>query len=130
MKKFLKCLLVLIVLGAAGYCGWQFYQQNIDSIKKASAIFAVSDYYAIDMMCFLNEQGISVPKDISVAGFDDIPMCSMVSPTLTTIKQDGALRARLAIEKLRELKEHKEIDTEITLPVSLVVRKSTKELYT
>lgn len=106
---------------------WQFYQQNIDSIKKASAIFAVSDYYAIDMMCFLNEQGISVPKDISVAGFDDIPMCRMVSPTLTTVKQDGALRAKLAIEKLQELKEKKDIDAEITLPVSLVVRKSTKE---
>lgn len=109
---------------------WQFFKENLDSIRKVSAVFAVSDYYAMDLMCFLNEQGISVPGDISVAGFDDIPMCSMVSPTLTTIKQDGALRARLAIEKLRELKEHKEIDTEITLPVSLVVRKSTKELYT
>lgn len=109
---------------------WQFYRQNLDSIKKASAIFAVSDYYAIDMMCFLDEQGISVPGDISVAGFDDIPMCRMVSPTLTTVKQDGALRAKLAIEKLRELREKKNIDTEITLTVSLVVRKSTKEFHT
>lgn len=108
---------------------WQFYRKNLDSIKKASAIFAVSDYYAMDMMCFLNEQGISVPEDISVAGFDDIPMCRMVSPTLTTVKQDGALRAKLAIEKLQELKEKKHIDTEITLPVSLVVRKSTKEFH-
>lgn len=109
---------------------WQFYQQHFDSIKKVSAVFAVSDYYAIDMMCFLNEQGISVPEDISVAGFDDIPMCQMVSPTLTTVKQDSALRAKLAIEKLRELKEQKDIDEEITLPVSLVVRKSTKEFHT
>ena len=109
---------------------WEFYQQNFASIRKTSAIFAVSDYYAIDMMCFLNEQGIAVPEDMSVAGFDDIPMCQMVSPTLTTVKQDGALRAKLAIEKLRELKENKDIDAEITLPVSLVVRKSTKEFHT
>ena len=109
---------------------WEFYRQNLDSIKKASAIFAVSDYYAIDMICFLNEQGISVPEDISVAGFDDIPMCRMVWPTLTTVKQDGALRARLAIEKLRDLKEKKNVDTDIRLPVSLVVRKSTKEFHT
>ena len=104
----------------------QFYRQNFERIKNVTAIFAVSDYYAIDMMCFLNEQGISVPEDISVAGFDDAPICRMVSPALTTVKQDGALRAKLAIEKLRELKEKKEIETEITLPVSLVVRKSTR----
>ena len=104
----------------------QFYRQIFERIKNVTAIFAVSDYYAIDMMCFLNEQGISVPEDISVAGFDDAPICRMVSPALTTVKQDGALRAKLAIEKLRELKEKKEIETEITLPVSLVVRKSTR----
>ena len=106
---------------------WRFYQQNLCAIQKASAIFAVSDYYAIDLICFLGEQGIAVPDDISVAGFDDIPMCRMVSPTLTTVKQDGGLRAKLAIEKLRELKDKKPIDPQIRLPVSLVVRKSTKE---
>lgn len=109
---------------------WQFYRQNINIITKVTAIFAVSDYYAIDMMCFLNEQGLSVPDDISVAGFDDIPMCRMISPALTTVKQDGALRARLAVENLLELKEKREIDTEITLPVTLVIRKSTKILPT
>ena len=108
---------------------WQFYRQKIDVIKKTTAIFAVSDYYAIDMMSFLDEQGISVPEEISIAGFDDIPMCRMVSPTLTTVKQDGALRAKLAIEKLQELKEKKEVEVEVKLPVSLVVRKSVKELH-
>lgn len=90
-------------------------------------MFAVSDYYAIDLMHFLIEQGFSVPEDISVAGFDDTPMCEMVTPTLTTIKQDGALRAKIAIRKLKELREGKEICTEVKLPVSLVVRRSTKE---
>ncbi len=108
---------------------WQFYKENLNIIQDASAVFAVSDYYAIDMMCFLNEQGITVPDDMAVAGFDDIPMCQMVSPTLTTIKQDGAQRAKLAIETLRALKERKDIETEITLPVSLVVRKSTSKLH-
>lgn len=106
---------------------WLFYRQKLPSIRAASAAFAVSDYYAIDLMCFLDEEGISVPEDLSVAGFDDIPMCRMFCPTLTTVRQDGALRARLAIEKLRELKETRDIETEIKLPVSLVVRNSTKE---
>lgn len=49
--------------------------------------------------------GIRVPEDISVAGFDDTPICEMLRPALTTVRQDGALRAGLAVEKLRELKE-------------------------
>ena len=51
----------------------------------------------------------------------------MICPTLTTVKQEGELRAKIAIEKLRELKEKKEVETEIRLPVSLVVRKSTRK---
>lgn len=116
---------LLIPMGRAER--WEFYRQQLDTIRKATALFAVSDYYAIDMMCFLQEHGVSVPGDMSVAGFDDIPMCRMVSPTLTTVNQDGALRARLAIRKLRELKENAEIDPEIKLPVTLVVRNSTTE---
>lgn len=103
----------------------RFYLQQLDAIRKVTAVFAVSDYYAIELMNFLREQGITVPDDISVAGFDDIPLCSMVSPGLTTVKQDGALRARLAMEKLLELKEKKSTEPELRLPVSLVVRGST-----
>ena len=69
--------------------------------------------------------GIRVPEDISVAGFDDTPICEMLRPALTTVRQDGALRAGLAVEKLRELKEGRTVETEIMLPVSLVVRNST-----
>ena len=107
---------------------WKFYFQHLKKIKSVTAVFAVSDYYAIDLMCFLNGQGISVPKDISLAGFDDIPVCQMINPPLTTIKQDNHLRAKLAVEKLKDLKGNKETDPEIVLPVSLVVRKSTAPL--
>ena len=104
-----------------------FYLSNLEKFQQVSAVFAVSDYYAIDLMHFLMEQGFLVPEDISVAGFDDTPMCEMVTPTLTTIKQNGALRAKIAVRKLLELREGKEICTEVKLPVSLVVRSSTKE---
>lgn len=106
----------------------RFYKHHLDDIKNFSAIFAVSDYYAIDIICFLNENGINVPNDISVSGFDDIPMCQLLHPTLTTIKQDGALRAKLAIENILALKEGKDINTEIKLPVAIVARNSTKPI--
>lgn len=105
---------------------WAFYKDHLHVLRSVSAIFAVSDYYAIDLIHFLTESGLNVPKDICVSGFDDIPMCQMVSPTLTTVKQDGALRAKIAISKLLELRQKKEISTNILLPVTLVERGSTK----
>lgn len=106
---------------------WEYYRKHLDDFRRVSAVFAVSDYYAIDFIHFINEQGISVPNDISVAGFDDIPMCEMITPTLTTVRQDGALRAKTAIEKLYELKENGDVGTTIRLPVQLIERASTRQ---
>lgn len=106
----------------------EFYHKNLDSLRNYTAVFAVSDFYAIEFMHFLQENGISVPDEISVAGFDDTPMCTLVSPTLTSVKQDMSLRAKIAVEKLRELKERKEAETTIMLPVTLIERKSTKHI--
>lgn len=102
-----------------------FYRQHLETFRRAAAVFAVSDPYAVELIGFLAEQGIRVPEDISVAGFDDTPICEMLRPALTTVRQDGALRAGLAVEKLRELKEGRPVETEIMLPVSLMVRNST-----
>ena len=103
---------------------WAYYLQQLEQLRQATAVFAVSDFYALDLMCFLAEQGLIVPDDISVAGFDDTPMCELVRPALTTVRQDAALRAQLAVEKLRELRAGKPVQPEYLLPVSLVVRGS------
>lgn len=105
---------------------WEFYQKESYVFKENPAVFAVSDYYAFDLICFLQSQNISVPEQISVAGFDDTPICQMVWPQLTSVRQDSTLRAKLALEKLQALKKKQEINTEIRLPVTLVVRGSTK----
>ena len=102
----------------------QFYDEHMDDFKEADAVFAVSDAYAAEIMRVLKDNGLRVPEDIAVAGFDDNPICEMVSPTLTTVNQDGALRAKVAIEKLIELKSSGSSDTLINLPVSLVIRQS------
>ena len=107
---------------------WECYQENLELFRRVSAVFAVSDYYAIDLIHFLQEQGIAVPDEISVAGFDDIPMCDMISPAWTTVKQDGAMRAKIAISKLQELKETGILETTLMLPVTLVERASIREI--
>ena len=73
----------------------ELYRRELECFRRASAVFAVSDVYAIELMRLLAESGLSVPGDVSVAGFDDIPLCEMVSPALTTVRQDGALRAKI-----------------------------------
>ena len=105
-----------------------FYLENLEKLRSYSAVFAVSDYYAIELMHFLQEQGIAVPDQISIVGFDDTPMCGLVSPTLTSVRQDVAMRAKIALEKLRELKEKKVAEATIKLPVTLVERESSKVL--
>lgn len=106
---------------------WEFYRENRAVFSRYTCIFAVSDYYAIDLMQFLAGQGIPVPEEVSVAGFDDTPVCRMIRPTLTSVRQDVAVRAKMALQKLRELKEKGEIQGEIRLPVTLVERDSTRK---
>lgn len=105
-----------------------FYGTHLETLKKYTAVFAVSDYYAVDLMQFLQEQEIRIPEDISIIGFDDTPICQQVVPALTSIKQDGAQRARLALKALAQLKSGETAGTTITLPVTLVKRKSVKTI--
>lgn len=118
-----------LLIPMAEQARWDFYTEQLPRFRAASAVFAVSDYYAIDLMRFLTEHGFSIPEDLAIAGFDDTPMCRMVSPTLTTVHQDSALRAKIAVQKLRELKENPDTPATVLLPVRLVERESTMGLH-
>lgn len=106
----------------------QFYQERMQEILDYSAVFAVSDFYALELMHLLQEQGIHVPEDISIVGFDDSPHCVYSVPKLTTVKQDVELRARNAIEILGNLKKGIPQSMTFKLPVYLVERQSVKKL--
>lgn len=104
----------------------RFYGEKMWEILEYTAVFAVSDLYAIELMAFFQERGIRVPEDISVVGFDDSPLCSYCSPALTTVKQDVALRAENAVSMLQKLKNGSQEKGTIKIPVTLVERKSVK----
>ena len=88
------------------------------------AVFAAG--HVAYMVWFLTGQGIAVPGDINLAGFDDTPLCTLLSPTLTTVRQDIPLRAKIAVEKLRLLKQGRETEALVRLPVRLIARESTR----
>lgn len=64
------------------------------------AVMAVNDVTAIGIMDVLLGQGVRIPEDISVMGFDNIPYASMVSPALTTIDQSASKTGKEAAEML------------------------------
>ncbi len=101
-----------------------FYMKHLGEIEKYSAVFAVSDYYAMDFIQFLKSVGLTVPEDISVIGFDDVRECERFVPALTTIKQDNRQRAALAVKLLNQLRNGDCTDKNVMLPVTLIERDS------
>ena len=104
-----------------------FYGEKEREIKGHTAVFAVSDFYAVEFIHYLQERGIRVPEEISVAGFDDSTLCHYCFPSLTTVRQDPQERAQRAITILKNLKEGKQESMTVKLPVFLVKRKSVKK---
>lgn len=96
--------------------------------EPPSAIFASSDSMAIGAIKEIQKEGLKVPEDISVVGFDDIPLASLISPPLTTVSQPKYQMGREAmILLLRMIEEEKASKSKIILETKLVVRKSTSK---
>ena len=101
-----------------------YYELLIRKIKDYTAIFCASDAYAIEVMNYLIDNGYNIPKDISIAGFDDIPAAKIVRPALTTIRQDISIRAEKAMAMLNEQISGTIKENSVILPVELVERNS------
>jgi DNA-binding LacI/PurR family transcriptional regulator len=87
------------------------------------AIFGASDLIAIGAMQALEEAGLHIPNDVSVVGFDDIPMASYTHPPLTTVQQNTTLAGELLVENLLKQVEGETIKS-FLLPAELIVRGS------
>ena len=108
----------------------RFYEDKYRELIKSNvtAVFAVSDFYALEFMRFLQGKGIQIPKDIQIIGFDDNLASRESNPALTTIHQEAPLRAKTAIKCLEAMRDGAECETEIVLPVELIKRESTRKL--
>jgi len=93
--------------------------------RDFTAIVAGSDIMAIGILRALTEQGLRVPDDVSLIGFDDIDLCQYTSPLLTTMRQDRVAMGRGAVQRLIALIEGTGETSPLILPTWLVVRQST-----
>lgn len=102
-----------------------FYREHLEQIRSHTAVFAVSDYYAMEFIRFANSAGLAVPEDISVIGFDDVRECGNFQPPLTTLRQDPMGKAALAVKLLQKLRDGG-TENNVTLPVTLIERASVR----
>lgn len=98
-------------------------------LEPGMAVFASNDLTALGLMSALRERSLTVPDDISIVGFDDIPEAGFLYPPLTTVRQDFAALGELMLQKvLVTLEEDQAETTDTPLPTRLVVRDSTRGL--
>lgn len=97
-----------------------------------SAIMTMSDVAAIGVLNAALDAGLTLPHDLSIVGFDDIPAASWVSPRLTTVHQPIRQKGRLAAARLIEFIRSPDgrMPTRELLPTRLVVRGSTAPVET
>jgi len=103
-----------------------------------TAVLCFADTIAHGVLLAARDQGLDIPGDLSVVGFDDNPMAARLRPALTTVRQDVAEKGRLAADLLirtvlpdaatpdnDRIDKPAESDLHVVLPTELIVRDST-----
>lgn len=106
------------------------YLACLDLLKSSqsfSALIVANDHMALGAYRALKEQGLRIPEDISVIGFDDIPEADFLDPPLTTVRQDFAMLGQQSVDYLISLIKDKDTPRyhRVLFP-SLIERSSTR----
>jgi DNA-binding LacI/PurR family transcriptional regulator len=106
--------------------GYQIFMQWYKEKSIPSAVVAQNDRMAIGVISAAREKSIRVPEDLSVIGFDDMPLSSYFCPPLTTIRQDTFMLGREAVRLLLQIIEDPKLPPQHrSFPCELINRKST-----
>jgi alanine racemase len=116
---------VQVIEAASSWEGGQAaFEQLWDSGRRPSAIVAMSDIMAIGVIDAAKVRGLQLPRQLSVAGFDDLPDARHILPGLTTVRQPVEEKGRLAADVLvSALAKNGSADHHL-LPTELVIRQS------
>ncbi|MBL4815507.1 LacI family DNA-binding transcriptional regulator [Shewanella sp.] len=116
-----KCQFSAISTEASGF---EAANKLLDSGLEFDSIFAASDLIAIGAIRALKQQGISVPQQVSIVGYDDIPVASFANPPLTTVKQNTKLAGEILVDSVLKLIRGEAVKAQL-IPTRLIVREST-----
>lgn len=101
------------------------YAMSLTAVPEYTAMFVANDEMAFGVLHGFHDRGIRVPEDVSVLGFDDLPLSRHSIPPLTTVRQDFHALGVKAMEVLRAALEGREIPQRSKIPSELIVRAST-----
>ncbi|MFJ2369112.1 LacI family DNA-binding transcriptional regulator [Microbacterium sp. NPDC087665] len=101
------------------------FAMGLHKLPEYTAVFAANDDMAIGLIHGLHDKGFEVPKDLSVVGFDDVPLARHFLPPLTTVRQDFHALGGAVVEMLRAAIEEREIPALTRIQTELVPRAST-----
>jgi DNA-binding LacI/PurR family transcriptional regulator len=93
---------------------------------RPTAIFAANTRAAVGAMAAAHALGLSIPRDLSIVGFDEVPIADFLEPPLTTLRRPLAMMGAHAVRLLLELMAGREVESEmLDAPSELIVRSST-----
>lgn len=100
-----------------------------DFFQNGAAMFYAPAQQAIGAMKGFYEQGVSVPNDISIVGFDDLEISKYLTPGLTTVRQEISQKGEKAVELLLDnIQDADMTKREVIIPVSLSRRESVRDM--
>lgn len=106
--------------------GRKVLHQIFDMKDRPTAVFTGSDEVAAGIIMEARNEGISIPEELAIVGFDDQPLAQLLTPELTTIKQPVSQMGYTAMDLLIKRLEGKAVDNKMyTLPYELIIRKTT-----
>ncbi|MBE6980556.1 MAG: LacI family transcriptional regulator [Ruminococcaceae bacterium] len=108
--------------------GYNATQKLIASGRRFTALFAEADVMAIGAIRALHNNGLRVPRDVSVMGFDGLPLGSFLVPQLSTVIQSAQLMAKRSVEILIDRIEHGGTACHESVPYALYQRESTRRI--
>jgi DNA-binding LacI/PurR family transcriptional regulator len=102
-------------------------QELLALVPRPTAVFVASDTVALGAIQAIRQQGLRIPEDISLIGFDDLALVEFIEPPLTTVHVPAYDIGRTAAELLIQITNNEADNLHVILQSELVVRKSTQQ---
>jgi LacI family transcriptional regulator len=117
---------LVVYCGPALEDGYQAALQLLERSPRPTAVLAINDLMAMGVLRAAGDLGLSVPKDLSLVSFDDIPVAQYLVPRLTTASKDsvrlGREAVRLVLERIQNPNQPRQ---KLQIPARLILRDST-----
>lgn len=109
--------------------GYAAMERFLHLPRRPTAVFARNDFTAMGAMSAARDQGVAIPQEIAIAGFDNVPQSAFTTPPLTTVAQSTAEQGRAAAKMLLDRIENRVngVGRELCLECQLIIRGSSEE---